>query len=775
MKRIAIIAALILIVAAYFGHRTVGRGLLPIPADTIVGLYHPYRDFFAASYPRGIPFKNFLVTDPVRQQYPWKSLSMGALKSGTLPLWNPYVLGGTPLLATFQPGVFYPLNVLFFLLPFPYAWSILVILQPILACVLMYLYLRNLNISKIASFLGGFLFAFSGFSIAWMSWNTIVHTALWLPLVLLSIDKVVLNTSYHETKRMKHYWERFVRRDILFWLCIYTFSLIASFFAGHLQTFFYLFLFSTLYLGIRFRKHVDKRVGLLFVGANLVVGLATIIQWLPTLQFILLSARNVDQADWMRDGWFIPWQHLIQFIIPDFFGNPTTLNYWGVWNYGEFIGYISLFPLIMALSAIFYRRDQTVLFFVGVTAGALLLALPTPFAAIPYYLQIPFISSSQPTRLLFIIDFSLIVLAAIGMDDFLRHSKKHFSPFVIVGGILVCLWVMVLLFPGIISQSVENVSVAKRNLLLPSFVFSVVFLAGLIHRTDKGNKLLIPVIVTFLLVTIVDLLRFADKFLPYSQEQYLYPETKAIRYLKEEAGYSRIMAVDRRIIPPNFTSVHGLYTIEGYDPLFLRRYAELIAASERNKPDISPPFGFNRIITAENFNGKIVDLLGVKYILSLSDLSSPNLRKVFQEGETRIYENRSVLPRAFFVRNIVYIQGDDKKKAIDLLFSQQFNPRQTAIVEGDSHETQFPRIVGGGSAEVVQYNENVVRIATEVSDTRGGFLVLTDTYYPTWRARIHSEQSEKYRELPILRTDYTFRGVFVPQGRHEIEFYNTLL
>src|SRR4029079_3532489 len=78
---------------------TLLHGFLPIPADTIVGLYHPFRDFCATQFRSGAPFKNFLITDPVRQQYVWRKLAMEDFKSGTWPNWNPYALSGTPLLA----------------------------------------------------------------------------------------------------------------------------------------------------------------------------------------------------------------------------------------------------------------------------------------------------------------------------------------------------------------------------------------------------------------------------------------------------------------------------------------------------------------------------------------------------------------------------------------------------------------------------------------------------------------------------------------------------
>jgi len=62
-----------------------------------------------------------LITDPVRQQIPWKTLVIQAEKTIQLPIWESYNFAGTPLLANFQSGVFNPFNLLFFVLPF--AWA----------------------------------------------------------------------------------------------------------------------------------------------------------------------------------------------------------------------------------------------------------------------------------------------------------------------------------------------------------------------------------------------------------------------------------------------------------------------------------------------------------------------------------------------------------------------------------------------------------------------------------------------------------------------------
>jgi len=136
---------LILVIFAFFFNSFLIKGKLPIPSDTIIGLYHPFRDLYAKEYPRGIPFKNFLITDPVRQQYPWRELAISLEKKGELPLWNPYNMGGYPLLANFQSAAFYPLNILFFVLPFNISWGLLIFLSPLLSAIFLYFYLKRIN------------------------------------------------------------------------------------------------------------------------------------------------------------------------------------------------------------------------------------------------------------------------------------------------------------------------------------------------------------------------------------------------------------------------------------------------------------------------------------------------------------------------------------------------------------------------------------------------------------------------------------------------------
>lgn len=710
------------------------KGLVPIPADTIVGLYHPFRDLYAKDYPNGIPFKNFLITDPVRQQYPWKNLAINIESKLQLPLWNPYEASGKPLLANFQSGVFYPLNIIFLLKPFEIAWSLFIFLQLFLTFIFLYFFLDSLKIRKEASFLGAFVFTFCGFSIAWLEWGNIVGTALWLSLILLSIDKI------------------FANKKISKWLVILTVSFAFSLLAGHLQTFFYIFIFSSIYFLYRWIEFGKNKKKLLFFLSSIIAFLViTFYQWLPTLKFISESARFVD-LNWQQEGWFIPWQNIIQFVVPDFFGNPATLNYWGIWNYAEFIGYIGIFPLLLALFGLFFRRDKTVLLFGLTFFISLILSFPTFIAKIPYILNIPLISTAQPTRLIFLTDFSLAILSAFGLDYLIRNKKGILYPSLFIGIIFIYLWGIVL------NSSSPNFLISKQNLIFPSTVFIVAII--LLFIRDKKNNLSGSIICILIAFTIFDLFRFGWKFTPFTSKQYLFPQTKILSYLQNQKGQFRIMTTDSRILPPNFPTVYKIQSVDGYDPLYLERYGELIIASERKSSNINPPFGFNRIITPHNFDSKIIDLLGVKYILSLSDLSSKNLEKVFQEGQTQIYENKDFFPRAFFIEKTISVK--DKNDAIKKLFINKDNLDKTAIVEEfDSSNWTV------GEVQIKNYEEN--KIILETKNEGNGFLVLTDSFYPTWHAKIDG------KETKIFRADFNFRGVVISEGSHVVEFYITLL
>ncbi len=734
----------LLILVVIFYYPTFLQNKLPIPSDTIVGLYHPYRDLYDREYPRGIPYKNFLITDPVRQTFVWKELATSSFKKMELPLWNPYEMAGKPLLANFQSGVFYPLNILFVVLPFTTAWTVFIVLQSVFMGLFMYLYLRNLRLSFISSFLGSIALIFSSFSVVWLEWGNIIHAFLWLPLILLAVDKLFQKKD----------------RYLFFWGILYVLALLSAFFAGYLQTFFYMFVISIFYFVLRLGTKNARRL-LHFILLNTIFVLLSFIQWYPTYKFILLSARSIDQNYLVTEGWFIPFKHLIQFVAPDFFGNPTTLNYWGMWNYAELGGYIGIVSLMLVPFAFFIRR-KLVMFFTAIVFSGLLFATDNLIARIPFQLDIPLISSSQPTRLLSIILFSLAVLASFGME-YVLNIKRKFStlfPLAIWLGVVLLLWSAVFLKSPLLFDDQNVIAIAKRNLFLPTALIlssSLLFFALAFFKNKTFRAGIIILIFVFLSF---DLLRYSWKFTPFTKSEYLFPQTKIISFLQNDKSIFRVAATDQRIMPPNFLTHYRIQTLEGYDPLYLRSYAEFIASMERGKPDINPPFGFNRIITPHNVNSSLMDSLNVKYILSFDELTDSKFKKIMVEGRTKLYENTQSFPRAYFVKSI----DTGSNNQIEIEKIHKVDLENVAILSQFSApgEKDYTK----GEARIKLYSENKVVIETQNIGT--GFLVLADSFYPSWKATIDGSKTT------IYPTNYIFRGVVVPAGKHTVEFSITL-
>lgn len=752
---IGLITLFFLVVGVFF-FPVILRGLLPVPTDSLVGLYHPWRDLYAKTNPQGVPFKNFLTTDPVRQQIPWRKLAVDQLKQGKLPKWNPYTFSGTPLLANIQAAVFYPLNILFFIFAFPVAWTTLIVLEPLLSGIFLYLYLRHLRLNPWASLMGAIAWSFSGFNISWMTWGTMVHVALWLPIILLAVDKLF---EKREKQPQRFLWP---------WLGIFVLALVFQFFAGHIQISFYVMLLTIFYLSWRLWQNLgrDKQATTIFkrfywlIAGLLFVLLVTSVQWIPLMKLMAESSR-IEEINWLKNGWFLPLPNLVQFIMPDFFGNPTTLNYWGEWNYGEFIGYVGIIPLIFSFFGLLEKENKEKSFWGWLLLVSFIFILANPISRLIFIFRVPVISALQPTRLMVIIDFSLAVLAAIGFNSLIKDTRKNIWGIIgIIFLAFLAAWVVVLVRTKLPINDMlrQNLLVSKRNLILPTIIF--VFASILIGSSYlwKLNKLFkAAVILILILITVFDLLRFGRKYIPFTPQNYFFPNTSTITFLKKQNGAFRIASMDKRIFPPNTLSYYGLESVEGYDPLYSRRYEEFVAALERGTADIKPPFGFNRIITLENIDSPLLPFLNVRYILSLSEIQRPFLKLVFREGQTYTYEYLLGYPRFYLVEESI-VETDDRK-TLAMLFNKQYDWRKTAVVNEPLSLINIP-LSTNESVNLTAYEDSSIRLLTQTNLPR--LLVIINSFDPGWRAQIDG------RVTKVYRTNFAFQGVIIPAGRHAI-------
>ena len=122
-------------------------------------------------------------------------LTADLLAQGVLPLWNPYIFGGMPLLAAIQPGVLYPPNLLFIVLPSKVAMNAVVLSNYFLALTGAYLYARAIKVERTGAIVTGITFAFSGFMMAHFEQTTYAAAAAWMPWILFVTEKLYLHAS----------------------------------------------------------------------------------------------------------------------------------------------------------------------------------------------------------------------------------------------------------------------------------------------------------------------------------------------------------------------------------------------------------------------------------------------------------------------------------------------------------------------------------------------------------------------------------------------------
>ncbi|MBL7150652.1 YfhO family protein [Candidatus Microgenomates bacterium] len=709
------------------------------PLDFLVNFYQPWDPY------HNTPIKNTDLSDVIAQIIPWKLFTIESLKQGRLPWWNPFNLAGTPHLANFQTAVFNPFNLIFlFLKDFLSAWNIFILLQPLLALIFMFLFLRKQKLTSLASIFGALTFALSGFMIAWLEWGTIGYALLYLPLILYALS----------TKKFK-------------WVAALAAAL--SIFSGHLQISIYIFLFSSAYI-IFYQK---KFKNLIYLAVGLCLGL---IQLIPTWQMFSLSLRATYPTwDWYQAFQF-PWSKLATFIAPDFFGSQVTRNYWGQSSYIETAGYIGLIPFFFALLSLLAKfksklRQRLRLFLGVIVLLAFLAMLPTFLSKFIWQLNIPVISSSAPSRLLSLTTFSLAILSALGFDYFIKQKpklKKLIKPLLIIFIPLVIGWALTF-----INQSDPNWLVTRRNLILPTALFiSLAFILSLLPRTP--NLVRKTLLLALLALTSFDLLRFAYKYLPISPSEYFYPQTYLSQWFKENTDQNRVIgSFDSQMNLP-----FKFYKAEGYEPLALARTEQLLSSAETGQPSITDR-AKGQLEHHQTHTQKILDLFSIEYLIEGNPPSAyqwdfqlwdfpEKFELIYQSGAHQVSQNLESLPQAYLVYD--YQVAESPSQVLEILFNENFDHQQSVVLEQDPQfaHTRYVQIrhpgldLGSSATKFISYEPE--KIILQTSSPTPAILVLTDTYYPGWQAFIDQQPVE------IYRANYNFRAVVIPAGDHQIEF-----
>src|SRR5215469_6007394 len=128
-----------------------------------------------------------LPGDDMTQNYPLRVLAGQEIRAGHLPLYNPYIWSGAPLLAGWNAAAAYPLTWLYAILPGITAWTVGLVVTYVVAGLGMFCFLRALRLGSVASFAGTVSFALGGAMTAQVTHFGLVAGMSWVPLGLLAV------------------------------------------------------------------------------------------------------------------------------------------------------------------------------------------------------------------------------------------------------------------------------------------------------------------------------------------------------------------------------------------------------------------------------------------------------------------------------------------------------------------------------------------------------------------------------------------------------------
>lgn len=680
------------------------------------------------------PVKNNAMPDIHSQIYPWKKFTIDTYRSGQIPLWNPYNFSGNPHLANFQSAVLSPFNLLFFILPFIDAWSILILLQPLMSGLFMYLMLRSFSRSEIGSIIGAISFMFCGFMTVWMAYGTLSYAALYLPLAIYSIEK------FGQTQKNK-------------FLTLLALTIPLSFFSGHFQISIYFFLIVSLFAAF---KIIENRKNLILIFPLFLGLVFSLPQILPSLEFYKSSIRNsifiITEV--------IPFKYLATLFAPDYFGNPVTRNDW-FGHYAEWSSFVGIIPLIFSFFA-FSKKNKNIFFFLFLLVFSLILAIDSPISNFIVSLKIPVISTSSLSRIIVLFSFSIASLSAFGFDNFINLIKsKNYKKIYLISLVSVLTILSLSLLPLILGMPNDKISIALKSLRLPAFLliiyFSYIFIESKTKIKIKNLNLI------FLVLVLLQSLYFATKWMPFDPKELVYPALPVIDAIKKNVFAGRVFGN----FGAEISSYYQIPSIEGYDPLYIGRYGEFIRSGDAGLLKEGER-SLVKISRRGEYMSRALDLLGVTLIFHPIADTNQNwafpvwedknrFALVYQDEKFQLFKNKTAIERAKLFYDYEVIK--DKEKIIKRFYSPDFDFRNKIILE----EIPNAKILKGeGNSQIVLYSSNKIVIKTKT--TTSALLFLSDNYYRGWKVKVNG------RETKIYRADYTFRAVLVPQGESTAEF-----
>ncbi len=776
-----------------------------VPGDILYQFY-PWKAF--APSPMFHPH-NPLLTDIVESVFPWMNLWKDSVFSGEIPLWNMRAYCGSPFAANLVSASFHPFRLLLFLMSSGDAATFFPFLRLFIAAMGMFLLLRSWRVSWHASLAGGFVFAFCGVNIVWLSNYPNINVTMLVPWIFLACDRIAKGKK-------------------LIWMIFFAVLSFVQFLGGHPETSFHVYAAVVPFFLWQLYRQKSKGVpvplkavglrSLAFCAGGLLGLLLSSFQLLPFLEYLPLTSRYISikggNPFLSVDFFSVIKDITVTFFSPDFLGNPVHGNFWGCFNYNEQNVYITVAALFLALISTFnFRRGLAEKrFFIFTALVSYLIAVRTPII-FDMVDSLPFFKLACNHRLIFLVSFSLAVLAASGIDEIHNITGINIPCSIDVlcrklvqgrnsvqsrnsvqgrqsvqgGKYLVAAFILLLAgaaFFHFISCSNLNadqmsyrIATLKRFFLYLIIVLCVCFAA---IKSKTINRFFPFMVICLILVEIVV---WADNYNTFVKRKDLFFSTPLTDFIKSRPGVFRVASLPDALVK-GCGLVYGFDSPVGMDPMKTATFERILSRINHKYFAINTP-------GLTSFNSPWLDFLNVKYYVAgpfddKKAFGRHDLVLEYKGIDGKVFKSCKALPRAFYVKHV--ITANSYKEALDLSIQHEKELDIVAVFEqGDSGGNPDAAIncdgygtvscrgvesVIKGVEPVIKDVEPVIKKITEncISiyvnpSVHKRFLVMSMQYYPGWHLEIDG------RKAPLFRADSAFTGAVIPPGAEKIKLF----
>jgi hypothetical protein len=715
--------------------------------------------------------------------YPHAEAFVRVLAQGSLPLWNPYVAFGEPLLANPQMQVFYPPTWMHLVME-PWTWyAAFVVTHLLFTSAGAYYLARRLRASRLAAFLAGAGWVASGPLLSLVNNAHHLTGAAWMPWVVAGTDAALASPS--------------ARR-----VCAAAAAVALQVVAGSADMCVLAALLAVanaLRHGERDRLIGLRNQALIRTGISVValgLGLSAA-QWVATLEVAGRSSR-FDQPERIRTYWSTHPGNLVQAVLPvPLHELPLSASARAALYESRepflLSLYVGLAAAVLVLLGAFETRAGRPIAVLLVVIVLIALGRHTPVFAAASTAIAPLRLLRYPVKALVAAALLWSLLAGLGLDALRSAARRHLRVAVLsVAAGVVALATAVAVLAGV-QPDLWAPAFLQRSALDPPFAHAVVpvarrvavaaglgalaLMAAALCGVTQRRRWLVRVAA---LAVVVDLL-FANRDLNRTCAPELMawrpPAVDAVRASDGRRAYSYDYFVSTRgraslphppyalaAAPPD--PVVGAVALRGaLYPSVLAQWG-VESSYDLDQQGLFPTemailSRFLRIVEETPAHLKLlrmgaVSRLAALHTVGLEDLTPVATIPTLLRAPLRVYEVPDPVPRAYAVGGVRRADGDE---ALAVLQDSGFDPAREVIL-ADAETVSAPPSPPG-RCRVIRWSPD--RMTLEADMDRPGHVVLVDTYDPGWRTSVDGQP------VPLLRANVAFRAVAVPAGRHVID------